>query len=263
MKVLIAVLLAFGVWLFFIRNGTSRDFLQTKKKEKIPHDGFILDSLKKYFPYYSHLNPTVQKVFLGRLKQFMRVKVFIPRQMEHHPVVNVLISATAVQLTFGLDTFAFTSFERILVYPDNYYSTIRQRFHQGEVNVPMRLIVLSARHFLAGLLDPNDGVNLGLHEMAHAFQIEGVERGDNNFVIPFKKWESVASYERDNIHANPNHFLRKYALENTPELFAVCIENFFERPEVFAIELPEVYNALCDLLRQNPLNLNDPRKSTT
>ena len=189
----------------------------------------------------------------------MRVKAFIPRKMKVHPEVNVLISATAVQLTFGLDTFAFTSFERMLIYPDNYYSTIRNQYHQGEVNVRLRIIVLSARHFLKGLLDPSDGLNLGLHEMAHAFQIEGFEHGGNDFMVPFKRWESAASYERDNIQSNPNHFLRDYALENTPELFAVCIENFFERPEEFMKELPDVYISLCQLLRQNPLNSGDPR----
>lgn len=263
MKVLIAVLVAFVVWLFFVRFGTSRDFLQAKKKNELPDDSVILDSLNKHFPYYRQLNPIVQKIFLGRLKQFMQVKLFIPRHMKAHSAVNVLISATAVQLTFGLDTFAFNSFERILIYPDNYYSTIRQRYHQGEVNVRLRLIVLSARHFLKGLMDSSDGVNLGLHEMAHAFQIEGFEYGGNEFIIPFKMWESVASYERDNIEANSNHFLREYALENTPELFAVCIENFFERPEEFMKELPEVYFALCELLKQNPLKLSDPRTPTS
>lgn len=214
--------------------------------------------LVKYFPYYNNLNPKLKRKFQRRLEAFMEMKEFIPRQMDEHEKVNVLIGATAVQLSFGLDTFAFYSFKRILIYPDNYYSTIRQVYHQGEVNVPQRLIVLSAKHFLSGILDTNDGINLGLHEMAHAMHIEAFESGNVHFIKSFGVWEELAIQERERMKEHSNHFLRDYAQENIPEMFAVCTENFFERPQLFQQEMPYLYKQLSVILRQNPVNKECP-----
>ena len=48
------------------------------------------------------------------------------------------------------------------------------------------------------------------------------------------------------------HFLRKYALTNKEEFFAVAVENFFERPAAFKTALPELYSILAKLLKQDP-----------
>ena len=39
------------------------------------------------------------------------------------------------------------------------------------------------------------------------------------------------------------------------EFFAVAVEHFFEAPAEFQKELPDIYNHLCVLLNQNPLNV--------
>ena len=39
------------------------------------------------------------------------------------------------------------------------------------------------------------------------------------------------------------------------EFFAVAVEHFFEAPAEFHKELPDIYNHLCVLLNQNPLNI--------
>jgi len=79
------------------------------------------------------------------------MKSFIPRQTEANESINILIAATATQITFGLENFSLFTFNKILIYPDAYYSDIRKQHHKGEINVQARLIVLSARHFLDGI----------------------------------------------------------------------------------------------------------------
>ena len=42
------------------------------------------------------------------------------------------------------------------------------------------------------------------------------------------------------------------------EMFAVCVETFFEQPEDFKKNLPELYQTMVNLLRQDPLLEGDP-----
>lgn len=218
-------------------------------------------ALLKYFPYYQDLDAQNRLKFLARVKEFMQLKAFIPRQTEPNETINLLIAATAVQLTFGLRDFSLFSFSKILIYPDTYYSEIRKTHHKGEINVQLRLIVLSAKHFLAGVRDPNDGINLGLHEMAHALNVETFEEDKQSLIRRFEVWSKAALIEMDHILSQEHHFLRKYAATNLEEMFAVCTENFFERPEKFAIALPKLYEYLMDFYQQDPRNHARPVRS--
>jgi len=47
--------------------------------------------------------------------------------------------------------------------------------------------------------------------------------------------------------------LGSYAATNYQEFWAVCVENFFERPSSLKIQLPELYAAICKLLNQDLL----------
>ena len=111
---------------------------------------------------------------------------------------------------------------------------------------------------LSGVKDPNDGINLGLHEMAHALNVHAFEETDHHLEMHFYKWSDEAILEMGNIEVNPNHFLRKYAATNIEEMFAVCTENFFERPEEFSKVLPKLYKKLSNLYKQDPRNHANP-----
>ena len=124
--------------------------------------------LADYVDYYRNLDDRHRHIFEQRVARFMGMKEFIARGkgMDVTPEMRVLISAVAIQLTFGLPRVYLTHFHRILIYPDSYYSTISQRYHHGEVNY-RGLIILSWKKFLEGWINRDDGTNLGLHEMAH------------------------------------------------------------------------------------------------
>ncbi|WP_420582027.1 zinc-dependent peptidase [Reichenbachiella sp.] len=214
--------------------------------------------LKKHFPYYSQLSPNRRKRFEQKVQYFIYVKDFIPRQI---PTVTeemkVLISACAVQLTFGYPKVFLSHFKRILVYPDNYYSTINNTFHKGEVNPRLRTIVLSWKAFVEGYIHPKDGRNLGLHEMAHALRLENlILNTEYSFFdeAVLQQWQSMADLEMQNISSGKSRMFRDYAGTDSDEFFAVAIENFFERPEKFKSLMPNLYGILVLLLKQDPLN---------
>ncbi len=213
--------------------------------------------LNKYFPYYCQLNSKNQELFRQKLQYFIHVKDFIPRNIESvSDEMKVLISACAVQLTFGFPKVMLSHFKRILIYPDNYYSTINQQYHKGEVNPRLQAIVLSWSSFVQGYIDSNNGRNLGLHEMAHALRLENrIFNGEYDFLDKdtLAEWYQLAEDEISRIRVGESRMFRDYAGTNHDEFFSIAVENFFERPAQFFEQMPVLYALMSKMLRQDPL----------
>ncbi|HAA16147.1 MAG TPA: DgsA anti-repressor MtfA [Cytophagales bacterium] len=215
------------------------------------------EPIEKYFPYYQRLNETEKARFRHRVALFIRTKKFLARGGLERvtPEMIALISATAVMLSFGMELIYFRSFERILIYPTDYYSKINQAYHKGEVNPRLGIIIISWEHFVKGLIDDGDGINLGVHELAHAFHLEDriISREyDYLHTGLLAYWTNHARWEMEKIASGNDHLFRPYAATNEEEFFAVALENFFERPAEFRDDLPQLYNILTRLIRQDP-----------
>jgi Mlc titration factor MtfA (ptsG expression regulator) len=167
--------------------------------------------------------------------------------------MRLLISASAVQLLFGRPGAKQDYFSTIVVYEDKYFNPITKYHHKGEVN--SHFIVLSYKHFIEGYANPNDKINLGLHEMAHALDLSlflahskyyFLRRLMDNFIN--KTYPDFVSMQ----HGNDN-FLRDYGKQNLREFFAVAVEHFFEAPNEMLEKKPILYRELCLLLNQDPV----------
>lgn len=213
------------------------------------------DILQKYFPYYQKLSPSGKARFELKVCNFICGKQFIPRNVEAVTIeAKVLIAAAAVQLTFGLPHVYLRHFRRILIYPDNYYSSITRRYHKGEVNPRFGIIVLSWQAFIDGYINPTDSINLGLHEMAHALRLEHLLRGDESGLLSEEDLRAFDDWAT-RVCSSDNTFFRPYACVNEHEFFSVAVENFFERSTDFRSALPELYAIMTRLLKQDPLLL--------
>jgi len=215
--------------------------------------------LSRNFVFYNKLPPKSKSLFEYRVARFIQSKNFVPRDLKEVTLeMKVSIAAAAIQLTFGLPKVYLSHFKNILIYPDQYYSTITRQYHHGEVNPRLKAIVLSWKNFVAGYANV-EGINLGLHEMAHALFLENHIRNEEFAFLPkeaLAEWDSLALEEMKKIASGTSpDFFRKYASENTHEFFAVAVENFFERPEEFYRYHPKLYALLCHILNQNPLLL--------
>lgn len=223
-----------------------------------PVPPYYRELLQRYFRYYQGLSEQNKRTFEQRVCQFIYSKKFIPRGMKEVPVeMKVFVAAVAVQLTFGLPHVRFRHFDKILVYPDNYYSRITRQYHKGEVNPAFGIIVLSWRNFMEGFLHADDAINLGLHEMAHALRIESILRNESSFFEMPLVEELDTWHKKLCVESNGSVTLfRSYACTNVHEFFSVAVENFFERPQQFKIELPGLYEVMVKLLNQDPIALN-------
>ena len=175
-----------------------------------------------------------------------------------------MIAGSAIQLTFGYPNIYFIYFWRILIYPDNYYSTITHKYHKGEVN-RKGIIVLSWKSFKEGFSNPDDGRNLGFHEMAHALRlINIVENEEYDFYDRdiMDEFEKEARYETIKIINSPNEtsLFRSYSATNIDEFFSVAIECFFEKPQDFKEYNPKLYALLTKILKSDPARLYSENK---
>jgi hypothetical protein len=170
---------------------------------------------------------------------------------------RVLIAAAAVQITFGLNEYDIDSIERIKIFADDIYNPRSKVRYKGLTFLDGKMFI-SWKHYLEGIKVQNDGIDLALHETAHGLYILLKQfRGYETLDETLDKWYQYAYPQIDHNNEGKDEFLRKYADANIQEFFAICIENFFERPEEFQKKLPLIYGKLCTFLNQDPRNRND------
>lgn len=214
--------------------------------------------LLRYLPYYRNLPPAEQERFVRRTVVFMTTKQFEYVEIIPEERMPLLISATAVQLTFGLEHYLMEHFEKIYVMHHDYHFGFNSVPFQGHVSHDG--IYLSWTNFLKGYDNYQDGDNVGLHEMAHAlayvnFNVsDGRDDGFHDRFIRFSRTGRAVFEDMQSDHTGG--FLGRYAATRYEEFWAVCVENFFERPTSFKIQLPELYAAMCVLLNQDILTGN-------
>jgi len=214
--------------------------------------------LNHKYKYYSELPWQLKIKFLRLVRDHVEYFEFVPRQkMKLTRAMKAIICSAASQLVLFLPPESLTFFEKIIVYPDYYNSKLTHKIHKGEVNPGFRLIVFSWKGIAEGLKRTDDGLNLLLHEFAHALWLEH-KLMQHEYTVLDKRWidrfEELASIEMKNLQKNEHHFFRAYAFRNVEEFFAVAVENFFERPEKFYTQLPDLYDVLTRIFKQDPMS---------
>jgi len=214
--------------------------------------------LNHKYIFYTSLTWSLKLKFLRLARDQYERFEFVPRdKIKLTRAMKAIISCAAAQLLLFLPKKGLSFFERIIVYPDYYISIITHRKHKGEVNPGLRTIVFSWRGIVEGLHYQDDGINLLLHEFAHALWLEhklvdSYNILDEDVIFQF---EQYAESEMANLAADEQHFFRRYAFNNIEEFFAVAVENFFERPGLFQQAQPKLYLILAQLFRQDPIKL--------
>jgi len=209
--------------------------------------------LKQQFRFYNILDVKQQRIFEHRLASFIKDKYFIGREgLVVTEEMKVLISATAVMLTFGFRDFYIGLLDRIFIYPDEFYSRANDEYHKGEFNPKLKTLVLSWKDFRQGFKNQHDKINLGIHEFAHAIHLNSMKERDISSTIfsdSFKELTDLLTNEEKLRKALiDSKYFRDYAFTNQFEFLAVVIETFIESPQEFKSQFPEVYDKTKQML---------------
>ena len=213
--------------------------------------------LHSNFKYYRSLPPKSQRLFRRRVKVFLSGREFHGRNgLVVTEEMKVLIAASAVIITFGLDHFVFTTFKNIFIYPRTYTSTTTGNEHKGETH-PAGAVVFSWFDFLYGIQNEEDNINLGLHEFTHVFVLELTKGNipDKMLLQDFLELKKAMFKPHVREEIMSRGYLREYGNENFMEFMSVCIESYFETPQEFKLTLPAIYNHLSKMLNQNTYQL--------
>ncbi len=215
--------------------------------------------LNHKYSYYTKLPWSLKMKFLRLAKHHYQGFEFVSRdKLKVTRAMKSIICSAAAQLTLFLPKESLNYYTKIILYEDFYSSRITRMWHKGEVNPGMRLLVFSWRGVMEGLKRKTDGVNLLVHEFAHALWLEQKIVDEYNVFDPddILAFTQYAHAEMSKLAADENHFFRAYAFENIEEFFAVAAENFFERSSRFKEAQPELYLILVKIFNQDPLQLH-------
>ena len=261
----IVVVVAALVWFFNLIESIYVDYIGGKPlfrhfyfriRDLSPKQKHILDT---EFRFYKSLNSKEQRYFRHRVHKFLSTTEFIGKEdLVITEQQRVLISATAIMLTFGYRDYAIKLVDKILVYPSSFYSNLDKAHHKGHFNPGFKAVIFSWEDFLIGYKIEDDNINLGIHEFIHAIHLSALKTGYKNSVSSYLFLSGLQEVT-DFINADSNYknkikqseYFRDYAFTNDFEFIAVLIENFIETPKAFKSQFPEIYNKVKRMLNFN------------
>jgi Mlc titration factor MtfA (ptsG expression regulator) len=262
-KIIIGIFFLFllGMLFNFALKMVELSYVMHRKKPFYIHIPFFLrklDASKKsilrnQFRFYNKLTPKHRRIFEHRVASFIKDKYFIGRSgLEITEEMKVLISATAVMLTFGFRDFYIGLLDRIFIYPDEFYSRANEEYHKGEFNPKLKTLVLSWKDFKKGFENQHDKINLGIHEFAHAIHLNSMKEKDISSTIFSDSFKELTDLLKNKEQLRKaliaSKYFREYAYTNQFEFLAVVIETFIESPDEFKSQFPEVYDKTKQML---------------
>ncbi|AZJ34915.1 zinc-dependent peptidase [Tenacibaculum singaporense] len=233
-----------SIYVYIFNRPIFVHFYLVKKKLPKKKKEFLVENVK----FYKRLDKKQQAYFEHRLTKFIRTYDFVERDnFELTPEVKVLIASSYIKLTFGMRKYLTTTFDKIIIYPTSFYSTITKQYHKGEFNPGLKSIVFSWEDFLLGDIVLNDNLNLGIHEFSHALTFHGRKSKDVSARIYYRLFEEITSFMKDEANVErikSSGYFRAYALTNKLEFVAVIMEHFFETPEDLQQQFPQLYKKI-------------------
>lgn len=213
-------------------------------------------TLRQKFLFYNKLSDKHKEYFNHRLVSFIEKYQFIGRGgFTVTQEAETLIAATYVMLTFGMRRYLLESFDKIIIYPEEYLSTQSDEYYKGEFNPHMKAVVFSWKDFVQGYEIDNDNLNLGIHEFSHVIHIHSMQSNDAS-ALTFKKYYTQLSKE---VNYPPNRqklidsdYFRIYAYTNQFEFVSVIIEHYFETPDEFRSKFPQLFQNVSRMLNNQP-----------
>jgi hypothetical protein len=204
------------------------------------------------FPFYKKLSNRKKIYFEHRVKGFINHYQFIGKEeLLVTDEMKVIIAGTYIMLTFGMRDYLIDLFKTIIIYPSIYFSNRNQKYHKGEFNPIMKAVVFSWEDFVLGHRITNDNLNLGLHEFSHVLHFNCLKSNNPSAIIFYDEFNQVVKYFTDQNLNNELHekgYFRLYAYENQFEFIAVILEHFFETPQIFKNEYPELYQNVSSMI---------------
>ena len=213
----------------------------------------LIRLLDQHFPFYQKLSPALKIRFRQRMVLYMLANDYIGKGFEVVPEdVKGMLAANVVMITFGQEDFLLNKFERIVVYPHPFPSPQHPRhLHACEHFEEDGVILFSAEHLIAGILQSTKYFNTGLYEYARVYQSSYPEKPYPVFdEFIWGKIEAICGFSKEG--------LEKYIGLPEIEALAICIALYFIYPEKVRQLMPNAYKDFCHIFNLDPMKEVNP-----
>lgn len=215
--------------------------------------------LEEHVPFYAHQDALDRRRFERDMQFVLAEQRFeAVGDVDVDEEVRLSVAAGAALLLHGRPDWDWPTQRTVLIYPDRFDDTYHKSdaAHFDGMIHPQGPIILSKRAIERSWSNAHDGDNVVLHELAHAFDnLRSGAAGMPSFLNPKSatSWRAIVQEEMEQARQGSS-LLRPYAGSSPGELFAVAVENFFERPEQLRGRHPDLYKALSAFFNLDPLD---------
>jgi len=219
--------------------------------------------LSQNVSYYNRLNEKNKIKFEEKIKKFLGYVRIDGIDTTVNDLDKLLVASSAIIPVFGFEKWTYFNLKNVLLYPasfnkDEFLANGYEKNTLGMIgNGPMqRVMILSKPALYFGFQLPPPKENTGIHEFIHLLDKEdGDVDGLPEVLLNRKyssKWIELVNRNMETIFQGKSD-INNYGASNKAEFFAVSSEYFFNQPDLFKENHPELFEIMCVIFNQNPL----------
>lgn len=218
--------------------------------------------LLEHVAFYRSLDDKEKIRFEEKIKEFLGYIRITGVDTTVNDLDRLLVACSGVIPIFGFPEWRYYNLKEVLLYPDSFnehsfLAKSEDRHVLGMVgDGPMqRMMILSKPALHNGFANISGKGNTGIHEFVHLLDkedgaVDGLPEAllKRQFTIP---WLQLIAKNIAAIKAGESD-INVYGSKNEAEFFAVAAEYFFESPEKFKQNHPELYELMTQVFQQSP-----------
>jgi len=241
--------------------------LKLKRKNKVVLSVNFRHLLNDNVAFYRSLSDTDKLRFEEKIKDFLSYVKIYGVSTDIDELDKLLVASSAVIPIFGFDNWHYYNLRYVLLYEDSFNS---ESFSTSDfesniwgmvgTGALQQMMILSKPALRLGFKNETGMYNTGIHEFVHLLDkadgaIDGIPEQlmRKQYTIPWLNMmnEAIEEIKQGNSDINP------YGATSRTEFFAVAAEYFFQRPDLFKENHPELFA----LMEKIFLNRREVRKN--
>lgn len=211
--------------------------------------------------YYRRLDEKNKLIFEEKIKDFLSYVRIDGIDTTVDEIDKLLVASSAVIPVFGFKKWKYYNLNNVLLYPDSFNKEkfLASGYEKNTLgmigNGPMQNVMILSKPSLRWGYQSGSTSNTGIHEFVHLLDKEDGEVDGLPEALLNKKqnptWLNLVNKNIESI-MNGESDISSYAASNRAEFFAVTSEYFFNRPDLFKENHPELFEILSEVFNQNP-----------
>lgn len=229
---------------------------QPRRKEGFALPENYQELLNDYVRFYSNLNDEGKKRFEDKFRKFLSSVKIAGANAEVEDLDRILIGAASVIPTYFIPDWEYVNLREVLLYPGNFNMDFEQHGHDRSVSgmvgtgAMQNVMIVSKWDLRQGFINGKNAHNTAIHEFVHLIdKMDGTLDGVPELLLERKyvvRWKQLIEREMENIRRNASD-IDPYGATSPVEFFAVVSEYFFEQPELFRHNHPELNEMLSKI----------------